>query len=359
MVIDQYLLQQIQDNNQVVVQDDGRQELTTWKGYELYVETGNQRPYLFSSWSDGSTDKKRTIKLTNDYHEIVALFCLDGHATCQIDDECCSGQCSTSSSNGSGTCLPVVDNSDGNSNDERLPRWVGITISILFGIAAVAVGSFIMILRRGRRKKLHTEWGTVAASASASDVDNSHGNINNDNSSDGCDCNKSTTNSSQDQKSSSKTSDEVEAEVDETPLETAVHDHIQTTTTTTTTISTTKKVLSKLMLSVPITFATTIKKRLGSSKKNDERTSTNEASNNNKSVPDEQHNTGIPSSGSSSTGSNVALSDDEEKGNMTAGHSAVATAASRVDTRGSTRGDLDHNNTTTTVMSFSYATELE
>jgi PKD repeat protein len=68
-------------------------EIVSWKEHNLLVEAEDQEPYVFTSWSDGSTERQRKVKLSEDEPVIRANFCLEDFGQCLTDEECCSGLC--------------------------------------------------------------------------------------------------------------------------------------------------------------------------------------------------------------------------------------------------------------------------
>ena len=65
----------------------------SWKEHDLRLEAEDQNSYRFKSWSDGSTDRQRTMKLSRDYQTIQANFCKEDQLRCSTSEECCSENC--------------------------------------------------------------------------------------------------------------------------------------------------------------------------------------------------------------------------------------------------------------------------
>jgi len=74
--------------------------MTSWRDHYLRLEAPDRDNYVFSSWSDGSTEREHTIQLTDKSRAIRAIFCGGGGANCDGDGDgkCCSGICEA------GTC---------------------------------------------------------------------------------------------------------------------------------------------------------------------------------------------------------------------------------------------------------------
>jgi PKD repeat protein len=68
-------------------------EIISWEGHNLRVFAPGQSPYVFKAWLDGVTDAERTIKITKDNQEVLALYCAQDLWFCVSPEECCSGIC--------------------------------------------------------------------------------------------------------------------------------------------------------------------------------------------------------------------------------------------------------------------------
>lgn len=67
------------------------QTIVSWKEQDLELIAEDQPPYIFVSWSDGSTDPNHSIRLNYSEPAVTAVFCSEG--PCTEDLECCSGIC--------------------------------------------------------------------------------------------------------------------------------------------------------------------------------------------------------------------------------------------------------------------------
>ena len=77
----------------------------SWKEHNLRLEAKDQAGYMFKAWSDGSTERERTMKLLDDYQTIQANFCKADKRSCSKWDECCSEFCNKK------VCQPFVTES--------------------------------------------------------------------------------------------------------------------------------------------------------------------------------------------------------------------------------------------------------
>ncbi len=77
------------DNFQVTTS----QTAVSWKAHDLRLEVEDQGPFIFKSWSDGNTDRERTVTLLKNDLTIQANFCKADEAGCWNGNECCSEIC--------------------------------------------------------------------------------------------------------------------------------------------------------------------------------------------------------------------------------------------------------------------------
>lgn len=95
------------------------QSIVSWQNHELHLVAEDQPPFVFTSWSDGVTERERSVKLNNTSDTmLVANFCTasDG-GFCSEGSQCCSeicveGSCVVSApptASPSATPAPAVD----------------------------------------------------------------------------------------------------------------------------------------------------------------------------------------------------------------------------------------------------------
>merc|ERR1711957_975393 len=67
--------------------------MTSWKEHDLRLKVEDQNAYTFIGWSDGISDRERTVRLSGGINLIQANFCGDIGRRCLNGNECCSGYC--------------------------------------------------------------------------------------------------------------------------------------------------------------------------------------------------------------------------------------------------------------------------
>ncbi len=69
------------------------QTAVSWKAHNLRLEAKDQEPFVFKSWSDGNTERDRTVMLLIEDQTFQANFCKLEASSCWTSDECCSEFC--------------------------------------------------------------------------------------------------------------------------------------------------------------------------------------------------------------------------------------------------------------------------
>lgn len=79
-------------------------QIISWVNFNLPLRVQDQPPYIFKSWSGGSTSPSRTMSLFANMTNPTAkaIFCVDLWTECSRDGNCCSGRC-----NSAKRCAPV------------------------------------------------------------------------------------------------------------------------------------------------------------------------------------------------------------------------------------------------------------
>jgi len=67
--------------------------MTSWKEHDLRLKVEDQNAYIFIGWSDGISDRERTVRLSGGINLIQANFCGDIGRRCLNGYECCSEYC--------------------------------------------------------------------------------------------------------------------------------------------------------------------------------------------------------------------------------------------------------------------------
>ncbi|KAG7338991.1 PKD domain containing protein [Nitzschia inconspicua] len=68
-------------------------EIVSWQSHQLNVLASDVPPYQFRAWSDGETSRERTVNITQNNQQILALYCAQDRWFCSSADECCGGYC--------------------------------------------------------------------------------------------------------------------------------------------------------------------------------------------------------------------------------------------------------------------------
>jgi hypothetical protein len=194
--------------------------ITSWMNHDLHLEINKDEnknkneAYTFIGWSDGNTDKERTIRLTNSVQAIKANFCGNTGQQCYEDDttnenelSCCNGlycvsnKCivDVSSSDSISETIEKPYSSSSKNNLKLLPK---ILIGLLCVIVLISILTCIICFKRKKQRKMehssnnnNNNKTTIISSISEEVIDNrlmkdgnnndeNYSSIDNDNSSD-------------------------------------------------------------------------------------------------------------------------------------------------------------------------------
>lgn len=68
-------------------------QIVSWEGHSLLVKAEDQGPYKFMSWSNGSVNPERRVKVRKAAIVMTANFCMKDLGKCSASKECCSRRC--------------------------------------------------------------------------------------------------------------------------------------------------------------------------------------------------------------------------------------------------------------------------